>query len=150
MSATSWTPALQDRFRADWDAKLSIRQIAERLDITVGMVNRMARKLGLTRRPPIRLGRPRKMLEQSPEPLPPAPAPEPLPPEPILDGLIPTSQRKALFELTDETCRWPVGDPLRADFFFCGGQAVTNLPYCACHARVAYQPGYEHRLKEAA
>jgi GcrA cell cycle regulator len=45
-----------------------------------------------------------------------------------------------LLELTEQTCRWPIGDPGHSDFFFCGGQTITALPYCAFHSRVAYQP----------
>ena len=62
-------------------------------------------------------------------------------PEPeLLDNVIPIGQRRTLLELTEETCRWPIGDPGSADFFFCGGQSLTSLPYCAYHSRVAYQP----------
>jgi len=62
-------------------------------------------------------------------------------PEPeLIDNIIPLGQRRSLLELTEETCRWPIGDPGSADFFFCGGQTLTSLPYCAYHSRVAYQP----------
>ena len=62
-------------------------------------------------------------------------------PEPeLVDNVIPIGQRRTLLELTEDTCRWPIGDPGSADFFFCGGQPVTSLPYCAYHSRVAYQP----------
>src|ERR1041385_2873460 len=62
-------------------------------------------------------------------------------PEPeVLDNIIPIGQRRTLLELNENTCRWPIGDPGNADFFFCGGQTVTTLPYCAYHSRVAYQP----------
>ena len=62
-------------------------------------------------------------------------------PEPeVLDNIIPIGQRRTLLELNEATCRWPIGDPGSADFFFCGGQTVTSLPYCAYHSRVAYQP----------
>ena len=62
-------------------------------------------------------------------------------PEPeVLDNIIPIGQRRSLLELNEMTCRWPIGDPGSADFFFCGGQTVTSLPYCAYHSRVAYQP----------
>jgi GcrA cell cycle regulator len=60
-------------------------------------------------------------------------------PEPI-DNVIPLGQRCSLLELTEDTCRWPIGDPGSADFFFCGGQSITGLPYCAYHSRVAYRP----------
>lgn len=62
-------------------------------------------------------------------------------PEPQqIDNVIPLGQRRTLLELTEETCRWPIGDPGTADFFFCGGQTIPSLPYCAYHARMAYQP----------
>lgn len=48
--------------------------------------------------------------------------------------------RCSLAELTTESCRWPVGHPGEPGFFFCGGAAITTLPYCAYHSRVAYSP----------
>ena len=58
----------------------------------------------------------------------------------LVDNVVPMGQRRTLLELTEETCRWPIGDPGQADFFFCGGRTITTLPYCAFHSRVAYQP----------
>src|SRR5437867_6659038 len=67
-------------------------------------------------------------------------------PEPeLLDNVIPIGQRRTLLELTEDTCRWPIGDPGSADFFFCGGQTVTGLPYCGHHGRIAYQPANDRR-----
>lgn len=67
-------------------------------------------------------------------------------PEPeLIDNIIPIGQRRTILELTEETCRWPIGDPGSADFFFCGGNTVTSLPYCAYHSRVAYQPVSDRR-----
>ncbi len=60
-------------------------------------------------------------------------------PQPI-ENIIPIGQRRTLLELNEDTCRWPIGDPSTQDFFFCGGTPITNLPYCAYHSRVAYQP----------
>jgi GcrA cell cycle regulator len=67
-------------------------------------------------------------------------------PEPeLIEKLIPVEQRRTLLELTEATCRWPVGDPGSPEFFFCGGEAATTLPYCAYHSRVAYQPPNDRR-----
>jgi GcrA cell cycle regulator len=63
----------------------------------------------------------------------------------LVDNVIPMGQRRTLLELTEETCRWPIGDPGQADFFFCGGRTVVGLPYCAYHSRVAYQPANMRR-----
>jgi GcrA cell cycle regulator len=49
------------------------------------------------------------------------------------DTDIPHTQRRSLLELTDDTCRWPVGDPSAPDFFFCGAQPLLDRPYCAAH-----------------
>ena len=69
-----------------------------------------------------------------------------LEPEPeLIDNIIPMGQRRTILELTEETCRWPIGDPGSTDFFFCGGNTVTSLPYCAHHSRVAYQPASDRR-----
>jgi GcrA cell cycle regulator len=63
----------------------------------------------------------------------------------LVENIIPMGQRKTLLELTEETCRWPIGDPGAADFFFCGGQSVQSGPYCGYHSRVAYQPANARR-----
>ena len=63
----------------------------------------------------------------------------------LIDNVIPIGQRRTILELTEQTCRWPVGDPGSTDFFFCGGNTLGGLPYCAYHSRVAYQPASERR-----
>lgn len=69
-----------------------------------------------------------------------------LEPEPeLIENIIPLGQRRTILELTEETCRWPIGDPGSPEFFFCGGNTVTSLPYCAYHSRVAYQPASDRR-----
>lgn len=65
-------------------------------------------------------------------------------PQPCAD-VVPLGQRCTLMELSDARCRWPIGDPCAADFFFCGGKPVGELPYCAYHARIAYQPLADRR-----
>lgn len=67
-------------------------------------------------------------------------------PEPeVIENIIPLGQRRALLELNEETCRWPIGDPATSDFFFCGGKPIPGLPYCSYHSRVAYQPAADRR-----
>ncbi len=58
----------------------------------------------------------------------------------LIDNVIPIGQRRSILELTESTCRWPIGDPSAVEFFFCGGNTIGGPPYCAFHARVAYQP----------
>ena len=69
-----------------------------------------------------------------------------LDPDPIAyDNVVPMSQRLSLLELNEATCHWPIGDPSSSEFFFCGGKALTSLPYCAHHSRIAYQPASDRR-----
>ena len=70
---------------------------------------------------------------------------EPEPEPELVDNIIPMGQRRTILELNEDTCRWPIGDPGSADFFFCGGQTMTSLPYCSYHSRVAYQPANQRR-----
>ncbi len=45
-----------------------------------------------------------------------------------------------LMELTEKTCKWPIGDPATDKFWFCGHQAETGKPYCSTHVSIAFQP----------
>jgi GcrA cell cycle regulator len=48
---------------------------------------------------------------------------------------------KTLLELTNDTCRWPIGDPSKKSFHFCGepGADLENgVPYCERHRQRAY------------
>jgi GcrA cell cycle regulator len=58
---------------------------------------------------------------------------------------IANGQRCSLLELSQEKCRWPISNPGAADFWFCGNKPVKGLPYCAGHARIAYQPAVRQR-----
>ncbi len=55
--------------------------------------------------------------------------------------LLPPSDasRVTIVQLTDKTCRWPIGDPMREDFCFCGHTPKEDKPYCEFHCGVAYQ-----------
>lgn len=51
---------------------------------------------------------------------------------------IPVEQRLSLLQLSEETCKWPIGDPLTPDFYFCGQHSNEGKPYCEFHSRRAY------------
>lgn len=63
--------------------------------------------------------------------------------------VVPISRKLSLTDLTERTCKWPVGDPLTDDFHFCGCEASDTSPYCSYHARLAYQPAAERRRQAA-
>jgi GcrA cell cycle regulator len=79
------------------------------------------------------------------------PAGQPLPPQPSANEISPEAlasvrevekraKRLSLMELTERTCKWPIGDPATEDFWFCGLQSVPGKPYCEAHVGVAFQP----------
>ena len=51
---------------------------------------------------------------------------------------IPEDKRLSLLQLTEATCKWPIGDPLHKDFYFCGQHSLESGPYCEFHSRRAY------------
>jgi GcrA cell cycle regulator len=50
------------------------------------------------------------------------------------------SRKLSLLQLTERTCKWPIGDPATDDFHFCGLPAAQGKPYCDAHVSVAFQP----------
>ncbi|TNC08226.1 GcrA cell cycle regulator [Methylobacterium terricola] len=66
--------------------------------------------------------------------------------DPTSDSVaLPESARVTIMELREFMCRWPMGDPSTPDFRFCGDRAITGLPYCTHHSRIAYQPAAERK-----
>lgn len=51
---------------------------------------------------------------------------------------IPEDKRLNLLQLNEHTCKWPIGDPLTPDFYFCGQHSDDGKPYCDFHSRRAY------------
>ncbi len=56
----------------------------------------------------------------------------------VLELEIPVEQRLTLLQLNEHTCKWPIGDPLTPDFYFCGREHDEGRPYCDFHSRRAY------------
>ncbi|MEX0837921.1 MAG: GcrA family cell cycle regulator, partial [Parvibaculum sp.] len=64
------------------------------------------------------------------------------------ERLLDPSERATVLTLTEHTCKWPIGDPGRPGFHFCGRGADNGSPYCTDHARMAYQPAQARRNRE--
>ena len=58
----------------------------------------------------------------------------------LLDKNFEPENPKKLTELTDNTCRWPIGHPYEKDFYFCGRKPLEKFPYCNLHVLYAFQP----------
>ena len=79
------------------------------------------------------------------------PAGQPLPPQPSANEISPEAlasvrevekraRKRSLMELTERTCKWPIGDPATEKFWFCGLPSQPGKPYCEAHVSVAFQP----------
>ncbi|AML50252.1 MULTISPECIES: GcrA family cell cycle regulator [Falsihalocynthiibacter] len=79
------------------------------------------------------------------------PAGQPLPPQPSANEISPeamasvrevekTAKKLTLMQLTERTCKWPIGDPATEEFWFCGLDTKAGKPYCEAHVGVAFQP----------
>jgi len=161
MTVLTWSEDRVEQLKKLWEAGLSASQIAAELgNVTRNAVIGKVHRLGLSGRaksPSSAAPRPRKArpaqhmmrvsrpvsrgntalahayeIENEAEPE-------------LIDNIIPIGQRRTILELNEQTCRWPVGDPGSGDFFFCGGNTLGGLPYCAYHSRVAYQPASDRR-----
>ena len=160
----SWTDERVEVLKKLWQDGLSASQIAGQLGgVTRNAVIGKVHRLGLS-------GRAKSPSNGSPRPRKPRisngmrPRPQyrgnaalqldyGLDPEYDLDPLanvIPMGPRVSILQLTDATCRWPIGDPGAADFVYCGSQNKVSLPYCPYHARIAYQPLAERRRERRA
>ncbi len=56
----------------------------------------------------------------------------------VAELFIPEDKRLSLLQLTEATCKWPIGDPLNKDFYFCGQHSLEAKPYCEFHSKRAY------------
>ena len=55
------------------------------------------------------------------------------------------SKKISLMDLTERTCKWPIGDPATDKFWFCGHEAEPGKPYCKTHISIAFQPITQRR-----
>lgn len=172
----SWTDERVEQLKALWNDGASASQIAKQLggvsrNAVIGKVHR----LGLSNRVGEKvegLSEPEAEAEAPAAAPPPAPeaaraaAPEPVeeieeedeeevlfeeePAAPQVDlaSLEKKARRLSLLELTERTCKWPIGDPNHDDFHFCGLPSAAGKPYCAAHTLAAYQPMSNRRDRD--
>jgi GcrA cell cycle regulator len=169
----TWTDERVELLKKLWSDGLSASQIANELggvtrNAVIGKVHRLslsgrakpvstpanrARKPSAapTTRPVVanRPGTARPMVSGN-NALKPSPefAPEPrrvIPRAEPDDVVVPISLHATILTLTEQTCKWPIGDPTAEDFHFCGCRSNSGTPYCEYHARIAYQPVNDRR-----
>ena len=58
------------------------------------------------------------------------------------------SKKISLMELTERTCKWPIGDPATEKFWFCGHDSEPGKPYCKTHISIAFQQLTQRRSRK--
>ncbi len=163
-AVTGWTEERVERLGRLWGEGLSASQIAAALgggvtrNAVIGKVHRLGLSgRGKTGQPTVpRPAKPRLAPAAAVEPIraaaPQAAEPGKAGPGPavaVRDAAIPVSARVSILDLRETMCRWPLGDPTRPDFGFCGARSASGLPYCDHHCQIAYQPATERRRLRA-
>ena len=150
----AWTEERVAELKKLWAEGHSASQIANRLGgVTRNAVIGKVHRLGLSgratpsrpvKRPP-RLARPKPVQRRMGAGKTVATAPiAPVPMEPSTVQLepqrLPNGDLVTVVNVRDNMCKWPIGDPADPNFSFCGRKACEGSPYCAEHAKIAFQP----------
>ena len=169
-----WTEERVAELKKLWAEGHSASQIAKRLgSVTRNAVIGKVHRLGLSGRatPSRPVKRPPRLARPKPQQLPrqaqmrPATAgntalavreqtallaPLAEPEANIEPQLLPNGDMVTVMTVKDTMCKWPIGDPADSTFGFCGRASSNASPYCAEHARVAFQPAKkrERRARE--
>ena len=148
----SWTDERVEVLKKMWGEGQSASVIAKELGgVTRNAVIGKVHRLGLSNRVTSTTAKPETMRVTPPAVRKIIPAGQPLPPQPSANEISPealakvsevekTAKKISLMELTEKTCKWPVGDPATDDFWFCGLAVKAGKPYCEAHVGVAFQP----------
>jgi len=162
-----WTDERVELLKKLWAEGLSASQVAKQLGgVTRNAVIGKVHRLGLSgRATPSRPARPRAPTPRTlthvrgrPDPLVAERADETDEAEVTMkraaearaeaENFSSSTELTTVLTLTEHNCKWPIGDPGRPNFHFCGRGADHNSPYCAEHSKLAYQPMQPRRNRE--
>jgi len=142
-----WTEDRVATLRKLWAEGLSASQIAKQLGgVTRNAVIGKVHRLGLAGRAtpsrpakrPVRQARPRIVGPTAPRLRMPSSLPSVVIPE-LEPVRFEDGKTASVLTLNESMCKYPIGDPTDPAFAFCG-RGSSGGPYCADHARLAYQP----------
>jgi GcrA cell cycle regulator len=157
-SGATWTEERVEMLKKLWSEGLSASQIAAEIGtVTRNAVIGKVHRLGLSGRGKAKAASPQRSKKPPRTPSAPIALPQPvtrnagalnaapmvIEREPLAtmdDVVVPISERVTIMDLRESMCRWPMGDPTKPEFRFCGARSLAGLPYCNHHSRIAYQP----------
>ena len=138
----SWTPEKVDKLKDLWSKGHTASQIAEILgDTTRNAVIGKAHRLDLEARAPSKQSatprsRDNKQIKRTVAPISRKAKFQSI----LLDKNFEPENPKSLEDLTESTCKWPIGHPNEEKFYFCGRKPEGEFPYCKLHVLYAFQP----------
>lgn len=144
----AWTDERVELLKNLWAEGLSAAQIANKMGgVTRNAVIGKVHRLGLSGRatpakPQRGCGLIQERRDEAPAAKPARQDYKPMIPEPesITAVVLDSGDMTTVATIKNNMCKWPIGDPARDDFHFCGQHAATGKSYCAYHARLAFQP----------
>ena len=137
----SWTSEKVEKLKNLWAKGHTASQIAEMLgDKTRNAVIGKAHRLNLEARAPSKQtnapkSKENKQFKRSPAPMSRKAKFQSI----LLDKNFEPENPKSLEDLTEETCKWPIGHPNEKSFYFCGRTSLKDFSYCKLHLLYAYQ-----------
>ena len=139
----SWTSEKVEKLKELWSKGHTASQIAELLgDTTRNAVIGKAHRLNLEARAPskqsnaTRTRENKQVIKRSPAPMSRKAKFQSI----LLDKNFEAENPKSLTELTEDTCKCPIGHPNEEKFYFCGRKPAGDFPYCKLHVLYAFQP----------
>tara|TARA_B100001996_G_scaffold340047_1_gene293386 strand:- start:60 stop:551 length:492 start_codon:yes stop_codon:yes gene_type:complete len=137
----SWTKEREEKLKELWSKGHTASQIANLLgETTRNAVIGKAHRLNLEARAAAKKSKPTINVENNSQIKPQKVGRKAKFQALLLDKNFEQENPKTLEELTDETCRWPIGHPPEKDFYFCGRKPLEKFPYCKLHVLYAFQP----------
>ena len=107
-----WTKKKVEKLTKLWEKGVSAREISEKLgEVSRNAVIGKANRLGLSKKSTrvLKNDEVKKIVE--------------------ISSLVPSMSG----------CKWPIGHPGDADFYFCGKEIIPTKPYCGEHCVTAYR-----------
>ena len=137
----SWTKEREEKLKELWSKGHTASQIANLLgETTRNAVIGKAHRLNLEARAAAKKTKPTVNVENNNQIKPQKVGRKAKFQALLLDKNFEQENPKKLEELTNETCRWPVGHPYEEKFYFCGRKPLEKFPYCKLHVLYAFQP----------
>ena len=138
----SWTNEKVEKLKNLWTKGHTASQIAEMLgDTTRNAVIGKAHRLDLEARAPSKQSSMQKVRDNRQVKRTVAPTSRKAKFQSILlDKNFEPENPKVLEDLTESTCKWPIGHPNEEKFYFCGRKPEGEFPYCKLHVLYAFQP----------